>query len=260
MNRPGAAGPGVAVVSGGSSGIGLATVETLLGAGWRVAFFSQQAARVAEAERALSQRFPSDRVMAAVVDLRDSDAVRGFFQDVASHWQAPAGLVCNAGISPKGPEGRIPLAKTDLGEWDDVLRVNLTGALLCCQAVLPGMVQAGQGRIVIIGSLAGRSLPRIAGAAYVASKSALGGLTRSLVSEYSHHGITANLVCPGRILGDMAGAPDSPTNRAVLERVPIGRLGKPIDVARVVEFLLRPGSDFINGTIIDVNGGEFLPA
>jgi 3-oxoacyl-[acyl-carrier protein] reductase len=141
-----------------------------------------------------------------------------------------------------------------------VLRVNLTGALLCCQQVLPGIVQARHGRIVLIGSLAGRTTPKIAGASYVASKSALVGLARSIVSEYSPHGITANTICPGRIISEMSGPPDTPGNRAALTRIPIGRLGEPQDIARVVELLVRPESDFINGAIIDVNGGEFTPA
>ncbi len=250
----------VAVVSGGSSGIGLATVEALLAAGWRVGFFSQQADRIESARRELATRFPEPSIHAAVVDLRDESGVRGFFDTIGSRWGPVGALVCNAGYSPKGPAGRMPLAEIPLAEWEDVVRVNLTGALVCCQAVLPQMIGTGHGRIVLVGSLAARTLPRIAGASYVASKSALAGLARSIVSEYSKNGITANTVCPGRILSEMAGSADSPTNLAALERIPIGRLGRPVDVARIVEFLVRPESDFINGAIFDVNGGEFAPA
>jgi 3-oxoacyl-[acyl-carrier protein] reductase len=250
----------VAVLSGGSSGIGLAAVRALLGEGYRVAFFSQQADRVAEAERLLARDAPAERLHGGEVDLRDADAVRAFFAAVTQRWQAPAALVCNAGFSPKRPEGgRTPLAEIALAEWHDVLAVNLTGALLCCQSVLPAMVAQGFGRIVLIGSVAGRGMPRIAGASYVASKSALAGLARSIVSEYSRHGITANTVCPGRVLTEMAGAADSPANRDALARIPAGRLGEPGDVARVVAFLLRPDSGFVNGAVIDVNGGELTP-
>jgi 3-oxoacyl-[acyl-carrier protein] reductase len=179
---------------------------------------------------------------------------------VTRQWQAPSALVCNAGFSPKGPAGRVPLAEIDLAEWNDVLAVNLTGALLCCQSVLPAMVQRQFGRIVLIGSLAGRTMPRIASAGYVAAKSALAGLARSIVSEYSRHGITANTICPGRIITEMTGPAEMPANQAALERIPLGRLGTPEDIARVVEFVLRLDSGFINGAIIDVNGGEFTPA
>jgi 3-oxoacyl-[acyl-carrier protein] reductase len=253
-NRP------VAVVTGGSSGIGLAIVRELLAGGYRVAFFSQQEARVNTVREDLSAEFGAATIFASTVDLRSIGDVRGFFADVTQRWQAPAALVCNAGFSPKRPNGRAPLAEVDLAEWNDVLAVNLTGAMLCCQAVLPAMAQQRFGRIAFIGSLAGRTMPRIAGAAYVASKSALAGLARSIVSEYSGFGITANTICPGRILTEMAGAPDTPANRSALERIPIGRLGNVADIARVVSFVLRPDSDFINGAVIDVNGGEFTPS
>lgn len=249
--------PRVAVVTGGSSGIGLATVACLIAEGWRVAFFSHQPDRVAEAEDSLRRRFPRSALLGDAVDLRDDGAVRGFFARVATAWGTADALVCNAGISPKGPDGtRLPVAEIDPAQWADVLDVNLTGALRCCRCALPGMAAKGAGRVVLIGSVAGRGVPRVAGGAYVASKAALAGLARAIVADYSRHGITANTVCPGRILSPMTGAADSPANRAALERIPIGRLGTPEDVARVVAFLLRPGSDFVNGAVLDVNGGE----
>lgn len=250
----------VAVVTGGSSGIGYATVQALLDAGWRVAFFSQNAARVEQAANDLAKQHSHDDIRADVVDLRDAPATRRFIATVARELGRIDALVCNAGYSPKGPHGRVPLADVDIDEWQDVLRINLTGALVCCQAALPHMIEAGGGRIVLIGSLAARTLPRIAGAAYSASKSGLAGLCRSIVSEYSAQGITANLVAPGRILSEMTGSADSEANRAVLARIPAGRLGQPGDIARVVAFLVQPQSDFISGAIIDVNGGEFVPA
>jgi 3-oxoacyl-[acyl-carrier protein] reductase len=226
-----------------------------------VAFFSQNADRTRASEAALRSEPGLDgRLLAGVADLRDHVSVREFFGRVRTELGPVTGLVCNAGYSPKGPAGRVPLADIDLGEWNEVIAVNQTGALLCCQLALPDMVEAGSGRIVLIGSLAGRTMPRIAGASYVASKSALPGLARAIVSEYSGAGITANTVCPGRIVTEMTGDPDTPANRAALERIPIGRLGRPGDVARVVEFLMREDSDFINGAVIDVNGGEFVPA
>lgn len=254
-------GPGVAVVTGGATGIGLASVDALLDAGWKVAFFSQTAERVQHAVAQLTARHPASTVHGAAVDLRDEAAVTDFFDHVRALWGSIEALVCNAGQSPKGPGGkRRPTGEIPLEEWEDVLRVNLTGAFLCCRQVLPAMQAAGRGRIVLVGSLAARTLPRIAGASYVASKAALAALARSIVSDYAASGITANTICPGRILSEMTGPPDAPGNRAALERIPAGRLGRPEDIARVVEFLLRRDSDFINGAIIDVNGGEFVPA
>jgi len=249
----------VAVVSGGSSGIGLAIVRELVASGWRVAFFSHQRERVKAACEGLAAEFPRARILGREADLRDAAAVRSFFGEVSRLWQPPAALVCNAGLSPKRADGRVPLAEIDMSEWNDVLAVNLTGALLCCQCVLPAMVEAGHGRIVLIGSVAGRTVPRVASASYVASKSALAGLARSIVGEYSAFGITANTVCPGRILTEMSGNADAPVNQAALQRIPIGRLGRPEDVARLVAFLVHADADFVNGAVIDVNGGELTP-
>jgi 3-oxoacyl-[acyl-carrier protein] reductase len=247
----------VGVVSGGSSGIGLAVVGRLLSEGWRVAFFSQQSTRVEDAQSDLAARHGADRVLSRTVDLREPAAVVSFLRDVEEAWGRIDALVCNAGFSPKGPRGRMPLAEIPLAEWNDVLAVNLTGAMVCCQAVLPGMASRRRGRIVFIGSLAGRTTPRIAGASYSASKSGLTGLMRAIVSEYSQAGVTANTICPGRILTEMAGDPGSPANQAALARIPCGRFGQPEDVARLVSFLIADDADFINGATIDLNGGEF---
>ncbi|WP_265519625.1 3-oxoacyl-ACP reductase FabG [Nitratireductor luteus] len=249
----------VAVVTGGSSGIGFATAEAFLQAGYRVAFFSHQADRVAAATDTLAGRHGSARIISDGVDLRDAEAVRRFFARVEAEWAAPSVLVCNAGYSPKRNGGRVLLEDVDLGEWQEVLAVNLTGALICCQCTLPGMVRRRGGRIVLIGSLAGRTMPRIAGSAYAASKSALLGLSRSIVSEYSRFGITANTIAPGRIATEMAGPADSSANREALKRIPVARLGRTEDVARTVLFLTAPEADFISGAVIDVNGGEFTP-
>lgn len=250
----------VAVVSGGSSGIGLAIADHFLSLGWRAAIFSQHAPNVDRAGAELGRRFGAESVLAETVDLREAAAVATFFASVIERFGQVDALVCNAGFSPKRSTGRTPLADIPLAEWNDVLAVNLTGAMLCCQAALPGMVTRRHGRIVLIGSVAGRTMPRIASASYVASKAALAGLARAIVSEYSQHGITANTLCPGRIVTEMTGDPSSPTNQAARARIPIGRLGTPADIARAVAFLCAPDADFINGTIIDVNGGEFTPS
>lgn len=251
----------IAVVSGGTAGIGLATARHLLDAGDRVAIFSRNTDHVEMALRELSGPGTDGRVFARPVDLREPDSVEDFFAELKSKWGAPTVLVCNAGVSPRPAEGnRRPVGDVPLSEWRDVLAVNLTGALLCCQAALPGMVAAEFGRIVLIGSLASRGTPRVASAGYVAAKAALSGLARSLVGDYSRFGITTNVVAPGRILSDMTGDASSPTNTAALVRIPAGRLGSPDDVAVAVSFLVSNAAGFINGASLDVNGGEFVPA
>jgi 3-oxoacyl-[acyl-carrier protein] reductase len=168
-------------------------------------------------------------------------------------------MICNAGISPKGPAGATPFTHVSLEEWNRVLSVNLTGAMLCCQAVVPAMTALRFGRIILIGSIAGRAAPKVAGAAYVVSKAALSGLSRSLLAACAGTGVTVNIIAPGRIVTDMAGGPNTEVNQAALTRIPVGRLGEPADIAKTIGFLASSDAGFINGAIIDVNGGEFAP-
>ncbi|MBZ9739786.1 MULTISPECIES: SDR family oxidoreductase [unclassified Mesorhizobium] len=249
----------VAVITGGTSGIGLATARRLLARDHKVAVFSQRSESVDAAREELTREFGHERVIARSVDLAVPAQIDAFFRDLRAIWGHPTVLVCNAGVSPKGPDGATVFHDIELAEWNEVLAVNLTGAMLCCQAVCPAMMERRFGRIVMIGSVASRTRPKIAGASYVASKAALSGLARSLVSTYAPYGITSNLVAPGRIATNMAGEPDSPTNRAALAAIPSGRLGQPDDVAAVVEFLISQEAGFVNGAIIDINGGEFIP-
>ncbi|PDS99279.1 3-ketoacyl-ACP reductase [Rhizobium sp. S9] len=250
----------VAVISGGTTGIGLATAFRLLKTGNRVAVFSHGEASVMAADAALGEAFGPGRSMARQVDLREPAAIGHFFAEVAQVFGAPEILVCNAGISPKGADGPADVSDLSLEGWNDVLTVNLTGSMLCCQAVLPAMKEKGYGRIIFVGSVAGRTRPRIAGASYVASKAALSGLSRVLVSQYAPYGITSNVVAPGRILTPLIGSPESKTNVDALTRIPAGRLGEPDEVATVIAFLASEHAGFVNGAIIDVNGGEFAPS
>ncbi|AYG62353.1 SDR family oxidoreductase [Rhizobium jaguaris] len=250
----------IAVVTGGTSGIGLATARKLLTAGHRVAVFSHRADVVAEASASLSAEFDPSQVVARVVDLAKPAAITHFFDELRSIWGIADILVCNAGISPKGPNGSRRFEDVGLDEWNEVLAVNLTGAMLCCQAVVGGMRQTGFGRIVLVGSLAGRTRPHVAGPAYTASKAGLAGLMRTLVGPFSPFGITVNLVAPGRISTPLIGDPHTPTNREAVGRIPAARLGTPEEVAAVIAFLASMDAGFVNGAIIDVNGGEYAPA
>ncbi|WP_312808368.1 3-oxoacyl-ACP reductase FabG [Agrobacterium cavarae] len=251
----------VAVVAGGTSGIGLSVAHHLLGLGDKVALFGHTEGAAEAARSTFRSYIESNSAMVECCDVRNPSEVRGFFKDVEYRWSAPDILVYCAGISPKGPDGSArPFVSIDLDEWKNVLDVNLTGAMLCCQFAIPGMMANGFGRIVLIGSLAGRTRPMIAGAAYAASKAGLGGLARALVSELSSNGITVNVVAPGRIITPMAGSRTSQVNLEAAKRIPAGRAGESDEVAALVGFLISDEAAFINGAIVDINGGEYTPA
>jgi len=246
-----------AIVSGGSTGIGLATVRALRAAGMKVGFFSSSTAKVEAALAALAAE-QGPAVHAAVVDVSDGAAVEAFHVEVEAKLGAVDAVVCNAGMSPKREGKRIPLHETTSAEWRDTLAVNLDGAFNCARACLPSMMARRHGRIVLVGSIAARTTPKLAGAPYVASKSALSGLMRSIIGEYSAHGITCNIVAPGNIVTDMVAGLNADRLAEIAARVPVGRLGQPEDVALIIEMLCRPSAGFINGAVIDVNGGEFV--
>jgi 3-oxoacyl-[acyl-carrier protein] reductase len=119
------------------------------------------------------------------------------------------------------------------------------------------MIAQRYGRIVNIGSLAGRAVPLIAGPHYAASKAGLVGFTRAAARDLASHGITVNCVAPGRILTGMTEPLESEANRAALARIPIGRIGRPEEIADAVAFLASEAAAFVTATTIDVNGGEF---
>lgn len=250
----------VAVVTGGSSGIGLAVGSMLLDAGFNLAFFGRSEEHVEHARHVLSRRHYAGRIMATRVDLASPDEISGFFRAVSERWRPADTLICNAGISPKRTTGdATPFCELNLDEWNRVLAVNLTGAMLCCQAVLAPMIASRFGRIILVGSIAGRAVPRLAGTSYAVSKAALGGLCRSLIADCAGSGVTVNVIAPGHIVTGMTAPVTGDGLLAVLSRIPAGRLGEVDDVAALAGFLVSREAGFVNGAVIDVNGGEYAP-
>jgi 3-oxoacyl-[acyl-carrier protein] reductase len=149
------------------------------------------------------------------------------------------------------------LAQTSLEEWVRVIDVNLKGPFILTRLVTTAMIARHHGRIVNIGSVAGRTIPLIAGPHYAASKAGLVGLTRAAARDLAPYGITVNCVAPGRILSEMTGPPEAAVNSAALSRIPVGRFGTAEEVADVVAFLASPSAGFITGATIDITGGEF---
>jgi 3-oxoacyl-[acyl-carrier protein] reductase len=246
----------VALVTGGARGIGRAIAQALLRQGHRVVVADRQpAVWVAEAAAADAQR-----LHATVLDVTDRAAIRALRDDTMRRWSAVSILVNNAAISPKQANGySAGILDIDASEWNSVLQVNLTAALVLCQEFLPGMRERGWGRVINMASLAGRTKSISAGASYMASKAGLIGLTRAIATEMGPFGVTANCVAPGRIVTEMSMTAGAEANAKIAQQLPVRRLGQPEEVAEAVVYLAGPLAGFVNGAVIDINGGIYMP-
>ncbi|MCP3419868.1 SDR family oxidoreductase [Bradyrhizobium brasilense] len=246
----------VVLVTGGARGIGLGIVRRFLADGYQVAFVAMRAEHV---ERALDLLGRSeDRLYAESIDVTREDNVRNFVDRVRARWGEIAILVNNAGISPKRADQDAHwLSQTSLDEWARVIDVNLNAPFILSRLLAPAMIAKGYGRIINIGSLAGRAMPMIAGPHYAASKAGLVGLTRAAARDLAPYGITVNCIAPGRVLSDLTGPSEAMVNRSALSRIPVGRFGTADEVAHVAAFLASPMAGFITGATIDITGGEF---
>lgn len=249
-----------AVVTGGSSGIGKAIVKRLARDGYRVAFTGLTPTRVSQTISEIESEIENAAVMGRAFDIKEPARIQSFFDEIQQKFGDVGILINNAAISPKENGLRIATHKLTLAQFEEVIATNLTAPLLCTQRVLPGMMQARFGRIIMIGSLAARAIPKFAGSAYVASKAGLAGLARALVGEYASFGITTNIVSPGNVATRMTGGNSASAMQAATDLIPAGRLGLPEDFPGIVAFLCSEQAAFINGATIDVTGGEYVPA
>lgn len=229
----------VAVVTGAARGLGAAICRALVDDGYQVAALDLTAS--AETH---------DGILTIECDVSDEVAVNAAINSVERQLGMPSVLVNNAGILAPG---RID--DTSLEVWNRTLAVNLTSAFLLSKRVLPGMRAAGYGRIINVGSSAGKNGGFSTGGAYAASKAAMMCLAKSIATAERSNGITSNAVAPSMIETDMMGALPS---KAMLDRVPVGRMGTPAEVANVVRFLASEGAAYVNGEVIDVDGGLFI--
>lgn len=246
----------VALVTGAARGIGAAVAARLAADGHPVVLADvlDEAEATAEALRTAGHEARAIRL-----DVADEAAVAELPRLLGDRWGRLGVLVNNAGISPK-LEGRARRVRDmPAEEWRRVLEVNLTGAFLVSRACIPPMAARRWGRMVMIASQAARTKSRIAGAHYAASKSGLLGLARSLAVELGPEGVTVNSVAPGRIDTPMAQGAASGTNEAFLADIPLGRAGEPEEVAAAVAFLASDAGSYLNGAILDVGGGSFMP-
>jgi 3-oxoacyl-[acyl-carrier protein] reductase len=239
----------VALVTGGSRGIGRQVASALAEAGAEVLLTS----RTAEASRAAAEeiRGRGGKARDVVLDICDDAAVETVVNELLGDYGTIPLLVNNAGITRDGL--LLRMKKVD---WDAVIETNLSGTYRLCRAMVPSMIRARFGRIVNITSVVAQA-GNPGQVNYAAAKAGTEGFTRSLAREIASRNVTVNCVAPGLIDTDMTRALDDAARKQLLERVPMKRLGEATDVAAAVMFLLAH-ADYITGTTLNVNGGMYM--
>jgi NAD(P)-dependent dehydrogenase (short-subunit alcohol dehydrogenase family) len=251
-------GSSVALVTGGSSGIGRAVAELLAVRGAAVAVCSERAAEAAAVARVIAARGGS--AVSVPADVREPGSVAAAVQTCVDTFGSLDTLVASAGIQEYGT-----VTGTDVQVWDEVFAVNVRGVFLAARSALPHLRRSPRGAIVIVSSV--QALATQAGvAAYAASKGALNALARSMAIDEAAHGVRVNAVCPGSVDTPMlrrSAARFSDGSAVGTERTmagwgrshPLGRVAEPAEVAEVVSFLASPLASFITGEDIRVDGG-----
>ena len=240
----------VAFITGASRGIGRVTALTLSRAGFDIVVASPE---VENNENVAAEiRASGGQAMTLNLDVTSADSVKeGFSQTLKEKTRIDV-LVNNAGIARDGLAVRMKAA-----DWDLVLKLNLGGAFLCIQQVLPGMMRNRYGRIINIASVVGQA-GSPGQANYAASKAGLIGLTKALAQEMGSRGITVNAVAPGYIATDMTKGLPEELKQKMLAAIPLARMGQPEDVAAAVKFLAGDDASYITGHVLSVNGGMYM--
>ena len=240
----------IAVVTGGAQGIGQAIAATLAQEGADVVVADLNANRCEETVARVKQL--GRKAMAVSVNVGDWDQVKSMIDRVQKEWERIDILVNNAGITRDGL-----LLRMKEEDWQSVLQVNLTGTFYCVKAVLPTMSRQRNGRIVNIASIVG-AIGNIGQANYAASKAAVIGLTKTVAREYASRNITVNAVAPGFIDTAMTQDLSADTKEALLNQIPLKRLGQASDIADAVSFLCSEKAGYITGHVLHVNGGMHM--
>jgi len=241
----------VAIVTGGGRGIGQAIALTLAGEGADLAVWDmnlEQAQGVADQASQMGRRSSAYRV-----DVSDWDQVRTTAAKVLEEFGRIDILVNNAGICNKSS-----IEDLDPDDWDKVLAVNLKGTFLCSKAVMGAMKRQRWGRVINLGSVAGKVGGIAVAASYSASKAGVMCFTKSLAKEMGPYGVTVNALAPGQIDTEMGRMLDGGSYERFLPNIPLGRVGQVEDVAQAALFLASEGAGFITGETMDVNGGIFM--
>ncbi len=240
----------VALITGSSRGIGKAIALRLAKEGANIAINylknkeqAENVAKEAEKHRVKAKTYQAD--------VSNYPEVKEMIQKIVNDFGTIHILINNAGIIPQ----HFSILDIPVEEWEKILTVNLTGAFNCTKAAVPIMIKNEEGKIINISSVAGK-MGGTVGPHYAASKAGIIGMTFSLAQELLKYNITVNAIAPGPIETEMIKNLPEERKKKILSRVPMGRFGKPEEVAETVVFLIK--CDYITGEVIDINGGYYM--
>jgi 3-oxoacyl-[acyl-carrier protein] reductase len=238
----------IALVTGASRGIGKAVAQRLADNG----FFVIGTATSEQGVEVIDEYLRESGGIGRVLRVQDDQQVNDLFEEIESVYGAVQVLVNNAGITQDGL-----LMRMDEQAWQNVIDVNLTSVYRLSKRAMKGMMKARNGRIINITSVVA-SMGNAGQTNYAATKAGVEGFTRSLAREIGSRQVTVNCVAPGLIETDMTDELDERLINAMIDAVPLGRLGRPEDVAAAVSFLASEDANYITGTVLAVNGGMYM--
>ncbi|MFQ6065777.1 MAG: SDR family NAD(P)-dependent oxidoreductase [bacterium] len=241
----------VAIITGSARGIGKAIAQRFLREGVAVAINDVDLERAEEIVREAESK--RQKVLSVRADVSNEKEVEEMVDKVYSKFGRIDILVNNAGIIKRGST-----EDHSYEDWDRVIAVNLRGTYNCSKAVIPIMKRQGCGKIVNISSVAGKVGDIASAPSYGPSKGGINALTKSLARELAGYGICVNAVAPHAIETEMSGEWSDEKRRKLIAQIPLGRLGRPEEVAAAVLFLASDEASFITGEILDVNGGYLM--
>jgi 3-oxoacyl-[acyl-carrier protein] reductase len=241
----------VTIVTGGARGIGKAISLTFLREGAKVAIIDSDKERLEIVKKEIEKE--NKEVSVLPCDITKSSEVNGMVNQVHKKFGRVDILVNNAGIIRRGT-----IETVTEEEWDRVIEVNLKGTFNCCKAVAGIMRQQGYGKIINVSSIAGKMGDITSAPGYGPSKAGVDALTKTLARQLAPYGINVNGVAPHAIETEMSAQWSEERRKEIIASIPLGRLGKPEDVANAVLFLTSDEASFITGEILDVNGGALM--
>ena len=241
----------VAVVTGGARGIGKAIALSFLREGGRVAIIDSDKERLEMLEKEMREE--KNEVAVIPCNITKSGDVKEMVDQVRQGFGRIDILVNNAGIIRRGTIETITEE-----DWDRVIEVNLKGTFNCCKAVTPIMISQGYGKIINVTSIAGKMGDITSAPGYGPSKAGVEALTKTLARQLAQYGINVNAVSPHAIETEMSAQWSEGKRREIIASIPLGRLGRPEDVAEAVLFLASDSASFITGEILDDNGGALM--